>query len=246
VASFGTAVVTLLMMRPILPEGGGTRASLASIAEGVRFLEGRRALQATFVIDINAMVFGMPRALFPALGTSVFAGGATAVGLLYAAPGAGALAGALFSGWIGRVDRQGTAVVIAVAVWGAAIAVFGLVAWLPAALLLLALAGAADMVSAVFRNSILQLTVPDRLRGRLSAVHIAVVTGGPRLGDVEAGTVASLTSPAVSVVSGGLACMVGAAVIARLMPELTRWRLRDHVDVEPDADASASRFKRAW
>lgn len=246
VASFGTAVVTLLMMRPILPEGGGTRAGLASIAEGVRFLKGRRALQATFVIDINAMVFGMPRALFPALGTSVFAGGATAVGLLYAAPGAGALAGALFSGWIGRVDRQGTAVVIAVAVWGAAIAVFGLVAWLPAALLLLALAGAADMVSAVFRNSILQLTMPDRLRGRLSAVHIAVVTGGPRLGDVEAGMVASLTSPAVSVVSGGLACMVGAAVIAKLMPELTRWRLRDHVDVEPDADASASRFRRAW
>ncbi|MCX7619359.1 MAG: MFS transporter, partial [Acidimicrobiales bacterium] len=144
VVSFGTAVASLLVMRPILPEGGGTRASLNSIVEGVTFLKGRRALQATFVIDINAMVFGMPRALFPALGTTQFAGGATAVGLLYAAPGAGALAGALFSGWVTRIDRQGRAVVLAVLIWGAAIAVFGLVPWLPLALALLAVAGAAD------------------------------------------------------------------------------------------------------
>jgi MFS family permease len=172
------------------------------------------------------MVFGMPRALFPALGTSL--GGATVVGLLYAAPGAGALAGAATSGWVSRVDQQGRAVVIAVIAWGAAIAAFGFVHWLPLALVLLALAGAADVVSAVFRNTILQLSAPDRLRGRLSAVHIAVVTGGPRVGDFEAGAVASIATPEIAVVSGGLACIAGALVIARAMPDLTGWRLSQH------------------
>ena len=177
-------------MHPIPVEGGGTRASITSIVEGLRFLKGRQALQGTFVIDINAMVFGMPRALFPAIGTSL--GGPAAVGLLYAAPGAGAIVGAATSGWVGRVDRQGRATIIAVIVWGASIAAFGFSNWLPLALALLALAGAADVVSAVFRNTILQLSVPDRLRGRLSSVHIAVVTGGPRLGDFESGVVAAL------------------------------------------------------
>jgi MFS family permease len=184
--------------------------------------------QGTFVIDINAMVFGMPRALFPALGTTVFGGGAATVGLLYAAPGAGALAGAVTSGWVSRVDRQGRATVIAVIAWGASIAAFGLTSWLPLALLLLALAGAADVVSAVFRNTILQLSVPDSLRGRLSSIHIAVVTGGPRVGDAESGLVAALTSPGFAVVSGGVACIAGALVIARSMPRLTRWRLTEH------------------
>src|SRR5204862_4207520 len=137
--------------------GGGTKAGLASVKEGLSFLKGRRLLLSTFLIDINAMVFGMPRALFPALGTGLFGGGATTVGLLYAAPGAGALLGALFTGWVGGVHRQGLAVIFAVLAWGGAIAVFGLVNWLPLALLMLALAGAADVISAVFRNTILQL-----------------------------------------------------------------------------------------
>jgi hypothetical protein len=114
-------------------------------------------------------------------------------------------------------------VIVAVICWGAAIAGFGLVGWLPLGLVLLALAGGADVVSAVFRNTILQLSVPDALRGRLSAVHIAVVTGGPRLGDAEAGAVAALTTPRISVVSGGVACVVGALAIARLLPELTHY-----------------------
>jgi hypothetical protein len=226
--SFAFAFFAVLVMRPMVPEGGGTRASAASIVEGVRFLKGRQALQGTFVIDINAMVFGMPRALFPALGTTVFGGGAATVGLLYAAPGAGALLGALTSGWVSRVDRQGRATILAVIGWGASIAAFGLTSWLPLALLFLALAGAADVVSAVFRNAILQLSVPDALRGRLSSIHIAVVTGGPRIGDAESGTVAALTSPTFSVVSGGLACIVGAVAIGRLMPRLTDWRLSRH------------------
>jgi MFS family permease len=230
--TFGFAIAALVAMHPIPPEGGGTKASAESIMEGLRFLKGRQALQGTFVIDINAMVFGMPRALFPAIGTAL--GGATAVGLLYAAPGAGALVGAATSGWVTRVDRQGRTTIIAVILWGASIALFGLVNMLWLAVALLALAGAADVISAVFRNTILQLSVPDRLRGRLSSVHIAVVTGGPRLGDFESGVVAAVTTPEFAVVSGGLACIAGAFVIARLMPAFTAWRLSEHTAMAPD------------
>ena len=222
VATFLLASLLALALRPLPPGAGAAHAGVASVMEGFRFLRGRRALQGTFLIDLNAMVFGMPRALFPALGTELFGGGPGTVGLLYAAPGAGALLGALTAGWVGGVRRQGRAVLVAVTVWGAAITVFGLVSWLPLALALLAVAGAADVVSAVFRNAILQLTVPDGLRGRLAAIHIAVVTGGPRLGDAEAGAVAALTSPQVSVVTGGLACLAGVALLAWRIPELDR------------------------
>ncbi|MFN2502658.1 MAG: MFS transporter [Acidimicrobiales bacterium] len=217
------AIAATSAIRPQPPEGGGTRAGIASIREGLSYLRGRRVLVSTFVIDINAMVFGMPRALFPALGTGLYGGGATTVGLLYAAPGAGALVGALLTGWVSHVRRQGWAVIVAVILWGAAIAAFGLVSWLPLGLVFLALAGAADVVSAVFRSTILALSVPDNLRGRLSAVHISVVTGGPRLGDAEAGSVAAITTPRFSVVSGGLACIAGALLVARAFPELRRY-----------------------
>ena len=223
VASFAAAIAAVALIAPQPPEGGGTRASLASVREGLRYLKGRRLLISTFLIDIDAMVFGMPRALFPALGTGFYGGGAVTVGLLYAAPGAGALLGALLTGWVGRVRRQGRAVILAVLVWGGAIAAFGLIPSLPIGLAMLALAGAADVVSAVFRNTILQLAVPDTLRGRLTSVHIAVVTGGPQLGDAEAGAVAALTSARFSVVSGGLACVLGALVLVRLVPELARY-----------------------
>jgi MFS family permease len=235
VATFGFSAAMVVLMRPQPPEGGGTRASVASIREGLRYLRGRRVLDSTFVIDLDAMVFGMPRALFPALGTGLFNGGEGTVGLLYAAPGAGALLGALFSGWVGHVRRQGLAVIVAVMVWGAAITVFGVTPWLPLALVLLALAGAADVVSAVFRNTILQLSVPEGLRGRLSAVHIAVVTGGPRLGDVEAGAVAALTTPQFSVVSGGIACMAGVLAVHAWAPGLARYQM-EHVPVDSEQE----------
>jgi len=235
-ATYGAAFVAVVLIKPQPPAGGGTRAGLASVKEGLSFLKGRRLLVSTFLIDINAMVFGMPRALFPALGIGLFAGGATTVGLLYAAPGAGALLGALFTGWVGGVRRQGRVVVVSVLLWGAAIAGFGLVPWLPLALLLLAVAGAADVVSAVFRNTILQISVPDGLRGRLSSIHIAVVTGGPALGDAEAGAVAALTTPRTSVVSGGLACMLGVLLLVRWVPELPRYD--SAVEVDPVGDAN--------
>src|SRR5580693_4275978 len=194
------------------------RPGWRSTMEGLRFVRRSQPVQGAYLIDLNAMVFGMPRALFPALAANVFGGGATTVGLLYAAPGAGALLGALTSGWIGRVRRQGFAVICAVIVWGLAIAGFGVVRFLPLALLLLAVAGLADVVSAVFRNTIIQFAAPDAMRGRLQGVQMAVVTGGPRLGDLEAGVVATAFGDTVSVVSGGLACVVGALVVARLLP----------------------------
>jgi hypothetical protein len=235
VITFGVGWLAVFFMRAMRPKGGGTRAGVKSIAEGLRYLKGRQALQGTFVIDINAMVFGMPRALFPELASRVFGGGAGTVGLLYAAPGAGALVGAVSSGWVGRVRRQGFAVLVSVTAWGLAIVGFGLTSILWVALVMLALAGAADVVSAVFRNTILQASVPDRLRGRLSAVHIAVVTGGPRLGDAESGAVSALVGPEFAVVSGGLACLAGVGIIAKLMPALGRWTPADAVtDDEPD------------
>jgi MFS family permease len=200
------------------------RPGWRSTLEGLRFVRRSQPASGAYLIDVNAMVFGMPRALFPALAATVFGGGATTVGLLYAAPGAGALIGALTSGWVGRVRRQGRAVVVAVLIWGASIAAFGVAHWLPLALLLLAVAGWADVLSAVFRNTIIQFAGPDGMRGRLMGVQMAVVAGGPRLGDLEAGAVATAFGDTVSVVSGGLACIAGALLIAWRLPAFTGLR----------------------
>jgi MFS family permease len=228
--TFGAAFVAVLAIPPQPPAGGGRPPGLRSIVEGLHYVRGRQAIQGAYLIDINAMVFGMPRALFPAMAATVFGGGATTVGFLFAAPGVGALAGALTTGWVGRVRRQGRAVILAVVAWGLAIAGFGLVSWLPAALALLVVAGWADVISAVFRSTIIQLSVPDELRGRLIGLQVAVVNGGPRVGDLEAGAVAAAFGEAVSVVSGGLACVVGALVVARLLPGFRHQQTEDPVD----------------
>ncbi len=240
VASFGAALLGAFLMSPQPPAASpagaaGRRPGLRSIVEGLSFVRGRQSIQGAYLIDINAMVFGMPRALFPALAATRFGGDAATLGFLYAAPGAGALIGALTTGWVSRVQRQGRAVIVAVIVWGAAITGFGLVPWLPAALALLAVAGWADVISAVFRSTIIQLTVPDALRGRLAGLQIAVVTGGPRLGDLEAGAVATIFGDTVSIVSGGLACIAGALVLARLLPGFRRQRVEPahHSPAEP-------------
>jgi predicted MFS family arabinose efflux permease len=197
-------------------------------AEAIGYVRRNRLIGGLFAADLVAMIFGMPTALFPALALSVFRLGPGGLGLLYAAPAAGALVGTVFSGWVRRVSRQGMAVFGAIAVWGAAIAGFGLAGrtlWI--GLPLLALAGAGDMVSAIFRSTILQLSVPDRMRGRMSAFHLMVVTTGPRLGDLEAGAVAALVNPLFSVVSGGVACLVGVVLLAALLPEMRRQRSTD-------------------
>jgi MFS family permease len=198
------------------------------VRNGLRYLKGKRVLQSTFTVDIVAMVFGMPRVLFPVLAATQFHRGPEVVGWLFSAVALGALIGALSSGWVGRIRRHGLAILVAVTVWGAAITAFGLSGdrlWL--ALVCLAVAGGADVVSAVFRSTVQQLVVPDALRGRLSSFNIFVVAGGPRLGDLEGGLVASAFTPTVSVVSGGLLCLAGVAVIAVTVPRFARWRVGD-------------------
>ncbi len=209
--------------RAALESGGGGGLSLGSFADGMRFLRTERLMQAVYLIDLNAMVFGMPRALFPALALGRYHGGASVLGLLYAAPGVGALCIALFTGWTAGIRRQGVAVVCAVSIWGGAIAAFGLVRALWVGLACLAVAGAADVVSAIFRGTILQLEAPDELRGRVQGVQFAVVAGGPRLGDVEAALVAGGFGVETSIVSGGIACLAGVALLLRAIPGLWRY-----------------------
>jgi Transmembrane secretion effector len=211
-----SGLLTAMMVAPLgdqRPEGATGRMTLGAIAEGWRYLRSVPLLQQTMLIDLNAMVFGLPRALFPAIGTTVLGGDASTVGLLHAAPGAGALLAALTTGWVSRVRYQGRAVVLSVCCWGLAIAAFGLVRDLVPAMIALGMAGASDVVSNVFRNTILQAEVPDGLRGRVTAFKGALSGGGPPLGDAEAGALAALTSPSVSVVSGGLASLAGALLI---------------------------------
>jgi MFS family permease len=227
VVSIGFAIA-LHSQRPQRTAAHDEERGWTAILAGVRYLKGRRVLQSTFTIDIVAMVFGMPRVLFPALAATRFHGGAQTVGLLFAAPAAGAFLGALSSGWVRHVKRHGLAIIIAVTIWGAAITVFGLSGdRLLLALLCLAIAGGADVISAVFRSTLQQLVVPDALRGRLSAFNILIVAGGPRLGDLEGGLVAAAFTPTVSVVSGGLLCLAGVGVIASAVPRFARWHVGD-------------------
>ena len=196
---------------------------LRSIADGLRYVRGNQALVGSFAIDLVAMTFGMPRALFAVLAVSVYHAGAEGTGLLYAAVSAGATVAALTTGWIEHARKLGVIVIWAVVVWGTAIAGVGMVGSLWPAAVLLAIAGAADSVSAVCRSSINQMVTPDAMRGRMSSVFSLVVTSGPRLGDVEAGAVASLTSARFSVASGGIACVVCAGLVVAAFPALARY-----------------------
>lgn len=218
------AIVTWAMLRlPTLPpipvEGEDQpRAGWSAVRDAFVFLRGKMNLQMSFYEDIIAMVFGMPRALFPAIAAHWYGGSmrdvALVLGLLSAAPAVGSVVAAVLSGPLGHVRRQGRAIVVAIVVWGLAITAFGFTRWLPLALAFLALAGAADNVSAVFRATILQAATPDHFRGRLQGVFTAVVAGGPRLGDLEAGVVAAAFGEAFSVISGGLACVAVAVGLA--------------------------------
>ncbi len=230
--TFLASLAALFAIHPLPPLAAVARPGLDAIREGLRFARQRRAILGSFVIDLNAMIFGMPTSLFPVLALNVFGTGPAGFGLLAAAPAAGAFLGALFSGWVKAVQRTGRAILVAVLVWGLAITAFGLVTVsFPLALACLAVAGAADVFSAVFRSTLVQLETPDHLRGRVMSIHTLVVTSGPRLGDIEAAVVAALTTPQFAVVSGGVLCVVGVGVVARRFPELAghviRQRPRD-------------------
>jgi MFS family permease len=216
VVTFSAAYYALIRMPRMPPLEDSPRAGLRSVVDGLRFLKRSPNLRMTFVLDLCAMVLAQPRALFPALAFKVYGGGAGVVGLLQSAPAAGAVVAFLFSGWVSRVRRQGFAIVVAVLVYGAAVGGVGLtdVLWLGVAFL--AVSGMADMVSAAYRSTILQVAAPDQLRGRLQGVFIVVVAGGPRAGDFVAGSVASSVGERVALVVGGLACIAGVLVATAL------------------------------
>jgi MFS family permease len=226
-------VAAAAAMRPQPPEPHPDRPGIRrSIAEGLGFVRRTKALKASFLTDLMAMTFGMPRAVFPVLAVSVYEAGAAGTGLLYASVAAGGTVTALASGWLGHARRLGRILLVAVAVWGAAVALAGLAGSLVIAAALFAVAGGADSVSAVCRATITQSITPDRLRGRMSSVHSLVVTSGPRLGDVRAGAVAALAGARFSVVSGGLACIAGTILIALRFPVLVRYDADEWLDVK--------------
>lgn len=232
--SYAAFVGALAAIRPIPPTVAGARPGLAAIAEGLRFVRRRRVILSTFAIDLNAMIFGMPQALFPALALDVFHAGPIGVGLLNAAPAFGALLGAAVSGVATRIRQVGRGIIIAVVVWGIAIVLFGLSTFsLPLALVFLAIAGGADVFSAVLRSSVVQLQTPDELRGRVSAIHLLVVISGPRVGDIEAAAVASAIGVQLSVISGGFLCLLGVLAVARWFPELDRHLAVEAPPAEP-------------
>lgn len=223
VASFAGAFYAATRLPPLWPGPGSRRAGLASVAEGLHYLGAHQVVLATFLVDVNAMLFASPRALFPAFAFERYSGGAAAAGLLYAAPAVGAVGAAAVSGAITRVRRQGLGVVVAIVVWGGAITLFGLARTLWLGLVLLVVAGAANLVSTIYRATILQAVTPQSMQGRLQGVNNIVVTGGPRLGDLRAGAVAAASTPEVSAISGGLACLAGIALLAASLPSFVRY-----------------------
>ncbi|MFB4296440.1 MFS transporter [Actinomadura sp. NTSP31] len=212
---------------PSIPPLGDVTGTpgLRAVIDGLRYLGTQPVLLMSFVVDIIAMGVAMPRALFPELAETRF-GGEGAVGYLFAAIAIGAFLGGLISGWIGRVHRQGIALVVSIVVWGLAVAAAGLAHQLWLAVVLLAFGGAADLVSSVFRQTMLQTYAPDEMRGRLQGVFTVVVAGGPRLGDLRAGAVASVAGATASWVGGGIACAVLVVVVALLVPALLRYDTR--------------------
>jgi len=224
VATFGASLMALWFMRAVPPPPDAPPVSLSSIAEGLRYARSRQELLGTYGVDIIAMFFGMPMALFPAIAKGF--GGAEVLGLLYAAPAVGSLLATVTSGWVAHVHRHGLAIIFAAGTWGAAIIGFGLAPNLALALVGLVIAGGADMVSGIFRMTIWNQTIPDRLRGRLAGIEQVSYTSGPLLGNLEAGVVASLASVRASVVSGGILCVVGVALAAIALPVFRRYDAR--------------------
>ena len=243
VVLFTSAMWGLFRLPPIPPQPhpdalGRGRPGLASVLDGLRFLGTRPNVRMTFLSDFCAMVLAMPRALFPAVAVLAFGGGARTVGYLASAVAVGSIVAMVFSGRLGHLRRQGLAVVVCVALWGVSISGFGISValaggvWTRSSALLmgaffLACAGAADSVSAVFRTTILQAATPDHLRGRLQGVFIVVVAGGPRLGDLVSGSVATVSSEALAATAGGIACVVAVAALSAWQRGFLRYDARD-------------------
>jgi MFS family permease len=224
VLSYLVSLVALAAMRSLGAPAGKQPPSIKSVLEGFKYARSRQELMGTYIVDIVAMVFGMPTALFPAMAEPF--GGAAVVGWLYSAPALGAFLAALFSGWSRHVKRHGAAVIVSATLWGVAITLFGLVHSLPLMLLFLVLAGAADEVSALFRSIIWNETIPDHLRGRLAGIEMMSYMSGPLLGNAESGLAAAMVNVEFSVVSGGVLCVAGVLACIPLLPKFWGYRSR--------------------
>lgn len=232
VATFVVGLVCLLLMRAVPPPVDAARPSIRRVMEGIRYARSRPELIGTYLVDIVAMLFGMPMALFPAIAQGL--GGPSVLGLLYAAPAVGSFFFAVTSGWTRRVHRHGLGVIVAATLWGVAIIGFGVVPGRTAALIFLALAGAADSMSGVFRQVIWNQTIPDSLRGRLASIELLSFSVGPTLGNFEAGVVASIFSVRTSVLSGGVLCVIGCVLCAIALPAFRHYDERSwHASASP-------------
>ncbi|HEY2072605.1 MAG TPA: MFS transporter [Gaiellaceae bacterium] len=223
VASTIAALQAVLRLPALMPGGDARKFSVGSIAEGFRYLKGRQVLQGAIFSDLVALGLGAPNSLFPYMALVHFHGGPEAFGLISAGPAVGALAGSILSGWTHRVTRHGRWALISIATWGAFLIGFGLSPWLWLGVVCIAGSGWSDANLVLFRSTMLQLEVPDRLRGRISAINTMVGTSGPKLGSTDASLIASVSSAPIAIVSGGIACIIGAAVMARAWPKFAAY-----------------------
>jgi MFS family permease len=243
-ASFAAAVYGVAKLPAARPATSAARPSPRAVADGVRYIRRTQALAGAFLADLNATIFGLPTALFPAINAERFGANPRTLGLFTAAIGVGGLASALVSGPVGRIVRPGRAMLCTVTVWGAAFAGFAVARTLWLTLALLAIAGAADTFTVIFRGTIVQSATPDALRGRVTAADYVVGAGGSQIGNLEAGALGSLTSPAISALTGGLVTIVGVVVIGLALPAFARYRTtilappRASPHGEPAADLS--------
>jgi MFS family permease len=235
-ATFAVSLLLLALLRAVPPPPAADRPSLRSVATGLRYARSRPELLGTYLVDINAMFFGMPQALFPFMAKDL--GGPQVLGLLYAAPAVGSLLATLTSGWTARVHRHGLMVLLAAGAWGLAIVGVGLTSWLWLAVAFLALAGAADMVSGLFRMIMWNQTIPDHLRGRLAGIEMLSYSTGPLLGHVRAGLAARWLGISGSVISGGVLCVVGTVALAAALPSFFRYDGRDGLARKQAEDAA--------
>ncbi|MEP6925361.1 MAG: MFS transporter [Pyrinomonadaceae bacterium] len=234
--TFAASLTAVWLIRAVPAPENADRPSFRSVLDGIRYARSRPELLGTYLIDINAMFFGMPMALFPAIATKL--GASASIGLFYSAVPAGALVISLTSGWTRRVNRHGLMVAIAAALWGVAIVGFGLTDNLWLALVFLALAGAFDMISGIFRQTIWNQTIPNHLRGRLAGMEMISYTSGPLLGNAESGLVASLFSLQTSVVSGGVLCVLGTVVLSALLPQFLNYDGREGLRRKEEEEAN--------
>lgn len=240
-ATYLISLVTVLMIKASPPPPLADRPSWQSIKEGLRYAKSRQELMGTYLIDLNAMFFGMPMALFPAIAESY--GRPESVGFLYAAPAVGSLVISLFSGLFGRTNKHGLAITISAGIWGVAIIIFGFANSLWFGLFFLAIAGAADAVSGLYRMTVWNQSIPDHLRGRLAGIEMISYMTGPYLGNAEAGVVASLFSLRASIVSGGIFCVIGTFALAAVLPKFLSYDAREGMKRKEEEEKSRAELK---